>query len=87
MSTLSPHASAACMCICAKHRSVARVEGALTIALAPCRALCAELAPSSQRVIDSFGIPSHLVAAPIAVDWEMYNKVDNQGELVGPAFD
>lgn len=52
-----------------------------------CRALCAELAPSSQRIIDSFGIPSHLVAAPIAVDWEKYNKVDNQGELIGPAFD
>ncbi|EIE22640.1 acyl-CoA oxidase [Coccomyxa subellipsoidea C-169] len=51
------------------------------------RALCAELAPSSQRIIDSFGIPSHLVAAPIAVDWEKYNKVDNQGELIGPAFD
>ena len=51
------------------------------------RALCAELAPSSQRIIDAFGIPSHLVAAPIAADWERYNKVDNQGELIGPAFD
>lgn len=52
-----------------------------------CRALCAELAPSSQRIISAFGIPAHLVAAPIAVDWEKYNKVDNQGELIGPAFD
>ncbi|CAL5220325.1 g2316 [Coccomyxa viridis] len=51
------------------------------------RALCAELAPASQHVIDAFGIPPHLQAAPIAADWEAYNKVDNQGELIGPAFD
>ena len=57
--------------------------------LCPCwnRALCAQLAPASQHVIDAFGIPPHLQAAPIAADWEAYNKVDNQGELIGPAFD
>ncbi len=38
-------------------------------------------------MIDAFGIPPHLQAAPIAADWEAYNKVDNQGELMGPAFD
>lgn len=51
-----------------------------------CRALCKELAPSSQRLCDSFGIPDHLVAAPIAADWIDYNKVDNQGELYGSMF-
>ncbi|KAK9806580.1 hypothetical protein WJX73_004625 [Symbiochloris irregularis] len=51
------------------------------------RALCQELAPSSQALVDSFGIPDHLVAAPIATDWEGYNRVDNQGELSGSAFD
>lgn len=55
----------------------------------PCRnrGLCAQLAPASQHVIDAFGIPPHLQAAPIAADWEAYNKVDNQGELIGPAFE
>lgn len=37
----------------------------------------------AQSVVDSFGIPDHLVAAPIAGDWEGYNAVDNKGELVG----
>ena len=52
-----------------------------------CRRLCAEIAPASQHLIDAFGIPPHLQAAPIAADWEEYNRVDNQGELIGPAFD
>ena len=52
-----------------------------------CRGLCAEIAPASQHLIDAFGIPPHLQAAPIAADWEEYNRVDNQGELIGPAFD
>ena len=30
------------------------------------RALCNELAPCSQKLVDAFGIPDHLVAAPIA---------------------
>ena len=52
-----------------------------------CRRLCQELAPSSQALVDAFGIPDHLVAAPIATDWEGYNRVDNQGELAGSAFE
>mmetsp|Transcript_45823 Transcript_45823/g.146134 ORF Transcript_45823/g.146134 Transcript_45823/m.146134 type:complete len:96 (+) Transcript_45823:2103-2390(+) len=39
------------------------------------------LAPAAQRLVDSWGIPEHLVAAPIAADWERYNVTDNQGEL------
>lgn len=30
------------------------------------RSLCNELAPCSQKLVDAFGIPDHLVAAPIA---------------------
>lgn len=36
--------------------------------------------------VDAFGIPDHLLATPIAGDWEAYNRVDNRGELLGPAF-
>ncbi len=50
------------------------------------RSLCSSLAPQSQQLVDSFGVPDHLVAAPIAGDWEGYNAVDNQGELVGRQF-
>jgi hypothetical protein len=49
-------------------------------------ALCKELAPLSQRYVDAFGIPKHLVAAPIAFDWEEFNKVDNVGEVDGRRF-
>lgn len=31
--------------------------------------------PQAQALVDSFGIPDHLVAAPIAGDWEKYNEV------------
>ncbi|GFR45198.1 hypothetical protein Agub_g6590 [Astrephomene gubernaculifera] len=34
-------------------------------------------------LVESFGIPDHLVAAPIAGDWATYNQVDNKGELFG----
>ncbi|KAJ9533582.1 hypothetical protein QJQ45_026642 [Haematococcus lacustris] len=47
------------------------------------RSLVASLGPVSQQLVDSFGIPDHLVAAPIAGDWERYNKVDNKGEMMG----
>jgi acyl-CoA oxidase len=47
------------------------------------RALCAQLAPQCRLLVDSFGIPEHLVAAPIAGDWARYNETDNQGELLG----
>jgi acyl-CoA oxidase len=33
------------------------------------RELCRQLAPQYRTVIDSFGIPEHLVLAPIAGDW------------------
>lgn len=32
-------------------------------------------------VVRGFGIPPHLLAAPIAGDWEAYNAYDNRGEL------
>lgn len=50
------------------------------------RALCAQLAPRWRLLVDSFGIPEHLVAAPIAGDWAKYNEADNQGELLGQAW-
>jgi hypothetical protein len=39
-----------------------------------------------RTLIDCFGIPEHLVAAPIAGDWARYNEADNQGELLGQAW-
>ncbi len=51
-----------------------------------CRNICKELAPSAQRLCESFGIPDHLIAAPIATNWVDYNKVDNQGEMYGSIF-
>ncbi|DBA83512.1 hypothetical protein WJX79_008785 [Trebouxia sp. C0005] len=50
------------------------------------RDICKELAPSAQRLCESFGIPDHLIAAPIATNWVDYNKVDNQGEMYGSMF-
>lgn len=50
------------------------------------RNICKELAPSAQRLCESFGIPDHLIAAPIATNWVDYNKVDNQGEMYGSMF-
>ncbi|GMH40366.1 hypothetical protein BSKO_08270 [Bryopsis sp. KO-2023] len=47
------------------------------------RRLCVLLSPHSQVLVDSFGIPDHLVSAPIAGDWEAFNHVDNRGEVVG----
>lgn len=51
------------------------------------RGLVAGLGPYGQALVDAFGIPDHLVAAPIAGDWERYNRVDNKGELLGVVFD
>lgn len=45
--------------------------------------LCNELGPKAIGIVEAFGIPEHLLAAPIAADWVKYNAVDNQGELVG----
>lgn len=44
-----------------------------------CRELCTKLAPVGQQLVDAFGIPDHLVAAPIAADWETFNISDNRG--------
>jgi len=40
------------------------------------------LASDMTALIDSFGIPDHLVNAPIAGDWVAFNTTDNRGELV-----
>ncbi|KAL4447754.1 hypothetical protein ABPG75_004973 [Micractinium tetrahymenae] len=66
-------------------------EGLLPLAAgravpAATRALCAQLAPSWRLLVDSFAIPDHLVAAPIAGDWARYNEADNQGELLGQVW-
>lgn len=42
-----------------------------------------ELSPHAAAVVDSFAIPDHLLAAPIAGDWARYNEGDNKGELWG----
>lgn len=33
-------------------------------------------------LIDAFGIPDYVMAAPIALDWVKFNEKDNQGEIV-----
>jgi acyl-CoA oxidase len=54
---------------------------------AGCRALIRDMGPSAAlELVASFGIPEELMAAPIASDWEDYNRYDNRGELVGPCF-
>ena len=45
--------------------------------------LCRCLGSESVALVEAFGIPEHLLAAPIASDWVKYNVVDNQGELTG----
>ena len=46
------------------------------------RALCSALAPQALHLTDAFGIPDYVVQAPIALDWQKYNLVDNKGECV-----
>ena len=45
------------------------------------RTLCAQLSAVANELVDAFGIPDHLVAAPIAADWRAFNEGDNQGEV------
>merc|ERR1712186_132954 len=45
------------------------------------RRLCAELAPNSLGLIESFGLPEEMLQSPIASDWVGYNAYDNQGEV------
>ena len=34
-------------------------------------------------LVSAFGIPEHMIAAPIASDWKKFNLTDNQGEIDG----
>jgi len=54
-----------------------QAEAALSIN----RRVCAELAPMSLALIESFGLPEEMLQSPIASDWIGYNSYDNQGEL------
>eukprot|EP01094_Clydonella_sp_ATCC50884_P020370 TRINITY_DN4221_c1_g1_i1.p1 TRINITY_DN4221_c1_g1~~TRINITY_DN4221_c1_g1_i1.p1 ORF type:complete len:617 (-),score=245.63 TRINITY_DN4221_c1_g1_i1:620-2224(-) len=47
------------------------------------RKLCDKVSPHSLALVQSFGIPDHLVMAPIAFDWEKFNVGDNFGEVNG----
>lgn len=42
-------------------------------------AAIAEFFPLSMIAINAFGIPEHMLRAPIARDWVKYNEGDNQG--------
>ena len=44
------------------------------------------LGSQSLSLVDSFGIPPHLIAAPISLDWVKYNETDNRGELIGEKY-
>lgn len=46
------------------------------------RKLCAELAPQAVELCNGFGIPEHMLHAPIAQDWVKYNEYQNNGELM-----
>jgi len=48
--------------------------------------VCKVLAPHSLAIIAGFGIPEHVIQAPIALDWVKYNEADNKGELVGQQY-
>lgn len=38
-----------------------------------------EFAPFAATAINAFGIPEHMIHAPIGGDWVRYNEGDNQG--------
>eukprot|EP01135_Chromosphaera_perkinsii_P005449 Nk52_evm7s351 gene=Nk52_evmTU7s351 len=44
------------------------------------------LGSQALALVEAFGIPDHLIAAPIALDWVKYNETDNQGELLGQSY-
>jgi acyl-CoA oxidase len=44
------------------------------------RRLCASLSGQALHLVEAFGIPDHVVQAPIALDWEKFNIEDNKGE-------
>lgn len=41
----------------------------------------AEFAPLAATSINAFGIPEHMIHAPIGGDWVKYNEGDNQGTI------
>ena len=47
--------------------------------------LCRDIAPHALELCESFGIPDHMLPAPIANDWVGYNAFDNKGELLDEA--
>ena len=64
-------------------------EGVLSAAqgkevLASARRACADVGADMLPFCEAFGIPEHLVCAPIAADWEAYNLTDNRGEVAPP---
>jgi len=50
------------------------------------REMSALLARASLSLCEGFGIPDHLLPAPIAFDWVEYNKGDNRGEIASSSF-
>jgi len=46
------------------------------------RALCSELSNGVMAVVDALGADKRILYAPIADNWEEYNRGDNRGELV-----
>ena len=58
-----------------------RLNRGLSGCLGMVRNLCKQLAPLSLQLVEAFGIPDWILAAPLAADWESYNEQDNQGEL------
>ena len=64
-------------------------EGVLAMPIAKgvaptARALCAQVGSDMAFYTQAFGIPEHLVCAPIAGDWEAFNEGDNRGEIAPP---
>eukprot|EP00958_Prasinococcus_capsulatus_P002260 scaffold203_cov386-Prasinococcus_capsulatus_cf.AAC.22 len=48
------------------------------------RRLCKEMSGATTDLVAAFGIPEHLLDAPICGDWEKYNETDNRGEVAAP---
>ncbi len=46
------------------------------------RKLCQSMTPHVHTLVDGFGIPDHLIAAPIHKDWQRFNEIDNRGEVL-----
>lgn len=66
------------------HRYCTSVADAWTVQItAAVPGVCRVLGVEAVSLVDAFGIPDHLLAAPIAADWIKYNRVDNRGELTG----